>query len=342
MKTKFAKIPKVNVITLGCSKNTVDSEVLMAQLKANKFDVKHESTNDDADIVIINTCGFIDNAKEESINTILEYAEAKNQGKLEKLIVTGCLSHRYKDDLQADIPEVDQWFGTLELPQLLRSVGADYKHELLGERMQTTPKHYAYLKISEGCNRPCSFCAIPLMRGQHVSKPIEQLVKEVKGLVANGTKEIMLIAQDATYYGLDIYGERKLADLMKYLSDVEGLEWMRLHYAYPSQFPMDVLDVMAERANICKYLDMPIQHITDRVLKSMRRGITKRRTLELVQENTQQSAWNRNENYHVGGSPRGRRRGCSRNARCLGSNEVRTLGSVYLFTRRQYPCTHPA
>jgi len=284
MKTKFAKIPKVNVITLGCSKNTVDSEVLMAQLKANKFDVKHESTNDDADIVIINTCGFIDNAKEESINTILEYAEAKNQGKLEKLIVTGCLSHRYKDDLQADIPEVDQWFGTLELPQLLRSVGADYKHELLGERMQTTPKHYAYLKISEGCNRPCSFCAIPLMRGQHVSKPIEQLVKEVKGLVANGTKEIMLIAQDATYYGLDIYGERKLADLMKYLSDVEGLEWMRLHYAYPSQFPMDVLDVMAERANICKYLDMPIQHITDRVLKSMRRGITKRRTLELVQE----------------------------------------------------------
>ena len=284
MKTKFAKIPKVNVITLGCSKNTVDSEVLMAQLKANKFDVKHESTNDDADIVIINTCGFIDNAKEESINTILEYAEAKNQGKLEKLIVTGCLSHRYKDDLQADIPEVDQWFGTLELPQLLRSVGADYKHELLGERMQTTPKHYAYLKISEGCNRPCSFCAIPLMRGQHVSKPIEQLVKEVKGLVASGTKEIMLIAQDATYYGLDIYGERKLADLMKYLSDVEGLEWMRLHYAYPSQFPMDVLDVMAERANICKYLDMPIQHITDRVLKSMRRGITKRRTLELVQE----------------------------------------------------------
>lgn len=282
MKTKFAKSPKVNVITLGCSKNTVDSEVLMAQLKANEFDVKHESTNDNADIVIINTCGFIDNAKEESINTILEYAEAKNQGKLEKLIVTGCLSHRYKDDLQADIPEVDQWFGTLELPQLLRSVGADYKHELLGERMQTTPKHYAYVKISEGCNRPCSFCAIPLMRGQHVSKPIEQLVKEVKGLVANGTKEVMLIAQDSTYYGLDLYGERKLADLMKHISDVDGLEWIRLHYAYPSQFPMDVLDVMAERSNICKYLDMPIQHITDRVLKSMRRGITKRRTMELV------------------------------------------------------------
>ena len=284
MKTKFAKTPKVNVITLGCSKNTVDSEVLMAQLKGNQFEVKHESTNDNADIVIINTCGFIDNAKEESINTILEYAEAKNAGKLEKLIVTGCLSHRYKDDLQADIPEVDQWFGTLELPQLLRSVGADYKHELLGERMQTTPKHYAYVKISEGCNRPCSFCAIPLMRGQHVSKPIEQLVKEVKGLVANGTKEIMLIAQDSTYYGLDLYGERKLADLMKHISDVEGLEWMRLHYAYPSQFPMDVLDVMAERSNICKYLDMPIQHITDRVLKSRRRGITKRRTMELVND----------------------------------------------------------
>jgi len=283
MKTKFAKSPQVNVITLGCSKNTVDSEVLMAQLKANEFDVKHESTNENADIVIINTCGFIDNAKEESINTILEYAEAKNQGKLKKLIVTGCLSHRYKDDLQADIPEVDQWFGTLELPQLLRSVGADYKHELLGERMQTTPKHYAYVKISEGCNRPCSFCAIPLMRGQHVSKPIEQLVKEVKGLVANGTKEVMLIAQDSTYYGLDLYGERKLADLMKHISDVDGLEWIRLHYAYPSQFPMDVLDVMAERNNICKYLDMPIQHITDRVLKSMRRGITKRRTMELVE-----------------------------------------------------------
>lgn len=284
MKTKFAKIPKVNVVTLGCSKNTVDSEVLMAQLKANKFDVKHEDDQHSADIVIVNTCGFIDNAKEESINTILQYAEEKSQGKLEKLIVTGCLSHRYKDDLQSEIPEVDAWFGTLDLPHLLRSVGADYKHELIGERLQTTPKHYAYVKISEGCNRPCSFCAIPLMRGQHVSKPIEQLVKEVKGLVANGTKEIMLIAQDSTYYGLDLYGDRKLAELMKHLSDIDGLEWMRLHYAYPSQFPMDVLDVMAERSNICNYLDMPIQHITDRVLKSMRRGITKRRTIELVQQ----------------------------------------------------------
>lgn len=284
MKTKSAKTPKVNVITLGCSKNTVDSEVMMAQLKANEFDVKHEDDAHKADIVIINTCGFIDNAKEESINTILEYAEAKNQGKIEKLIVTGCLSHRYKEDLETNIPEVDAWFGTLELPQLLRSVGADYKHELLGERLQTTPKHYAYVKISEGCNRPCSFCAIPLMRGKHVSKPIEQLVTEVKGLVTNGTKEIMLIAQDATSYGIDLYGERNLADLMKRLSDIDGLEWMRLHYVYPSQFPLDVLDVMAERSNVCNYLDMPIQHITDRVLKSMRRGITKKRTLELVQE----------------------------------------------------------
>jgi ribosomal protein S12 methylthiotransferase len=257
---------------------------MMAQLKANEFDVKHENDAHKADIVIINTCGFIDNAKEESINTILEYAEAKNQGKIEKLIVTGCLSHRYKDDLETNIPEVDAWFGTLELPQLLRSVGADYKHELLGERLQTTPKHYAYVKISEGCNRPCSFCAIPLMRGKHVSKPIDQLVKEVKGLVTNGTKEIMLIAQDSTSYGIDLYGERNLAELMKRLSDVDGLEWMRLHYVYPSQFPLDVLDVMAERSNICNYLDMPIQHITDRVLKSMRRGITKKRTLELVQE----------------------------------------------------------
>lgn len=284
MKTKSAKSPKVNVITLGCSKNTVDSEVMMAQLKVNEFDVKHEDDAHKADIVIINTCGFIDNAKEESINTILEYAEAKNQGKIEKLIVTGCLSHRYKEDLETNIPEVDAWFGTLELPQLLRSVGADYKHELLGERLQITPKHYAYVKISEGCNRPCSFCAIPLMRGKHISKPIEQLVTEVKGLVANGTKEIMLIAQDATSYGIDLYGERNLANLMKRLSDIDGLEWMRLHYVYPSQFPLDVLDVMSERSNVCNYLDMPIQHITDRVLKSMRRGITKKRTLELVQE----------------------------------------------------------
>ncbi len=284
MRTKSVKQPKVNVITLGCSKNIVDSEVIMAQLKASDFDVEHEAQKDDSDIVIINTCGFIENAKQESIDTILRYAEEKSQGNLEKLYVTGCLSHRYKDELSSEIPEVDAWFGTLELPNLLRTVGADYKHELLGERLQTTPKHFAYVKISEGCNRPCSFCAIPLMRGNHVSKPIELLETEVKNLVKNGTKEIMLIAQDSTYYGLDLYGERKLGELMKRLSDVEGLDWMRLHYAYPSQFPTDVLDVIRERDNICKYLDMPIQHITDNVLKSMRRGITKRRTMELIKE----------------------------------------------------------
>ena len=288
MKTKSIHQPKVNVITLGCSKNTVDSEVLMAQLKASEFDVAHESAKDDADIVIINTCGFIENAKQESIDTILRYADEKANGNLEKLYVTGCLSHRYKDDLQAEIPEVDAWFGTLELPNLLRTVGADYKHQLLGERLQTTPKHYAYLKISEGCNRPCSFCAIPLMRGQHVSKSIEFLVQEATNLVKNGTKEIMLIAQDSTYYGLDLYGERKLGDLMKHLSDIEGLEWLRLHYAYPSQFPMDAIKVMAERDNICKYLDMPIQHISDHMLKTMRRGITRRRTVELINDIRQQ------------------------------------------------------
>ncbi|MGB1093910.1 MAG: 30S ribosomal protein S12 methylthiotransferase RimO [Bacteroidia bacterium] len=282
MRTKSHKNPKVNVVTLGCSKNTVDSEVLMGQLKANEFQVEHESAKDDADVVIVNTCGFIENAKQESIDTILRFAEAKQEGQLEKLIVTGCLSHRYKEELKSEIPQVDEWFGTLDMPHLLRSMGADYKHQLLGERLQTTPRHYAYQKISEGCNRPCSFCAIPLMRGGHVSKPIEDLVTEAKHLVKNGTKEIMLIAQDSTYYGLDLYGERKLADLMKSLSDVEGLDWIRLHYAYPSQFPMDVLKVIAERENICNYLDMPVQHMTDRVLKSMRRGITKRRTLELL------------------------------------------------------------
>lgn len=282
MRTKSHKNPKVNVVTLGCSKNTVDSEVLMGQLKANEFQVEHESAKDDADVVIVNTCGFIENAKQESIDTILRFAEAKEEGQLEKLIVTGCLSHRYKEELKSEIPQVDDWFGTLDMPHLLRSMGADYKHQLLGERLQTTPRHYAYQKISEGCNRPCSFCAIPLMRGGHVSKPIEDLVTEAKHLVKNGTKEIMLIAQDSTYYGLDLYGERKLADLMKTLSDVEGLDWIRLHYAYPSQFPMDVLKVIAERDNICSYLDMPVQHMTDRVLKSMRRGITKRRTLELL------------------------------------------------------------
>ncbi|MFN5219063.1 MAG: 30S ribosomal protein S12 methylthiotransferase RimO [Sphingomonadales bacterium] len=282
MKTRSHKQPKVNVITLGCSKNIVDSEVMMGQLKAGDFAVTHESENNNADIVIINTCGFIENAKQESIDTILRYAHEKAEGNLEKLIVTGCLSHRYKDELKEEIPEVDAWFGTLELPALLKSVGADYRHELIGERLSTTPRHYAYVKISEGCNRPCSFCAIPLMRGNHVSKPIEQLVSEVKGLVRNGTKEIMLIAQDSTYYGLDLYGDRKLADLMKHISDIEGLEWIRLHYAFPSQFPMDVIPVMAERSNICKYLDIPVQHVTDKMLKVMRRGITRKRTEDLL------------------------------------------------------------
>lgn len=253
----------------------------MHQLKASQFDVQHEGSGK-SDIVIINTCGFIENAKQESIDTILQFAEAKANGKLDKLYVTGCLSHRYKDDLSEGIPEVDAWFGTLELPNLLRTVGADYKHELLGERLQTTPKHYAYVKISEGCNRPCSFCAIPLMRGNHVSKPMELIVKEIENLVKHGTKEVMLIAQDSTYYGLDLYGERKLADLVKRVSDIAGLEWMRLHYAFPSQFPMDVLPVMAERSNICKYLDIPVQHISDNMLKTMRRGITQKRTLELL------------------------------------------------------------
>jgi ribosomal protein S12 methylthiotransferase len=254
----------------------------MGQLKAGKFDVNHESDKNDADIVIINTCGFIENAKQESIDTILRFAQEKADGNLEKLIVTGCLSHRYKDELKEEIPEVDAWFGTLELPNLLKSVGADYRHELIGERLTTTPRHYAYVKISEGCNRPCSFCAIPLMRGNHVSKTIEQLVLEIKGLVRNGTKEVMLIAQDSTYYGLDLYGERKLADLLKYVSDIEGLEWIRLHYAFPSQFPMDVIPVMAERPNICKYLDIPVQHATDTMLKIMRRGITRKRTEDLL------------------------------------------------------------
>ena len=282
MKTKSNKETKVNVITLGCSKNLVDSEVLMGQLKASQFDVTHESTKDDADIVIVNTCGFIENAKQESIDTILAYADAKAQGNIEKLYVTGCLSHRYKDELQSEIPEVDAWFGTLDMPHLLRTVGADYKHELVGERLQTTPKHYAYTKISEGCDRPCSFCAIPLMRGKNISTPIEDLVTQAKGLAAKGVKELMLIAQDLTYYGLDLYKKRALSDLLKRLSDVEGIDWIRLHYAFPAGFPMDVLDVMNERDNICKYLDMPLQHGSTKILQAMRRGITREKTEELI------------------------------------------------------------
>jgi ribosomal protein S12 methylthiotransferase len=284
MKTKSLKKNKVNVVTLGCSKNIFDSEVLMGQLRANKFDVVHESNEEDSSIVIINTCGFIDNAKQESIDTILEFARAKEEGRIDKLIVTGCLSERYKPDLEKEIPDVDSFFGTRQLPDLLKSLGADYKHELLGERFLTTPSHFAYLKISEGCDRPCSFCAIPLMRGKHVSIPMEDLVNESKGLAAKGVRELILIAQDLTYYGLDIYKKRVLADLLKKLSDVNEIGWIRLHYAFPSGFPMDVLDVMKGRENICKYLDMPLQHISDKMLKSMRRGITKQKSLDLVNE----------------------------------------------------------
>jgi len=282
VKVRSLKKDKVNVITLGCSKNLVDSEVLMGQLRANEFDVAHESDKDDSNIIIVNTCGFIDNAKQESIDTILRYADAKEAGQIDKLYVTGCLSQRYKDSLEAEIPQVDAYFGTLELPRLLKTLEADYKHELIGERLLTTPSHYAYFKIAEGCNRPCSFCAIPLMRGKHVDRPIEELVREAKRLAGMGTKELILIAQDLTYYGLQQYGERKLADLLRNLSDVEGIEWIRMQYAYPSQFPMEVFDVMNERDNICKYLDMPLQHISDNMLKTMRRGISKRRTIELV------------------------------------------------------------
>lgn len=281
MKTKTRK-KKINIVTLGCSKNIVDSEVLYSQLKANNIEVEHESAKDDANIVVINTCGFIDNAKQESVDTILRYVEAKQQGQVEQVFVTGCLSQRYKPDLEKEIPEVDQYFGSMHLPQLLNALGADYKHELIGERSLTTPQHYAYLKIAEGCDRPCSFCAIPIMRGKHVSKPMEQLVKEAQHLVKNGTKELLIIAQDSTYYGLDLYNDRKLPDLLRALSDVNGVEWIRLHYAYPSQFPLEVLDVMRERENICKYIDMPLQHISDNMLKTMRRGITRKRTEELV------------------------------------------------------------
>ena len=282
MKTKKLEKDKVNVITLGCSKNLVDSENLITQLRGNEFDVVHDSNDDDANVVIINTCGFIDLAKQESIDTILEYAEIKKEGGIEKLFVTGCLSQRYKDDLETEIPEVDAYFGTLELPNLLARLNADYKHELIGERLITTPEHYAYLKISEGCNRTCSFCAIPLMRGGHVSRPIEELVKEASNLARMGVKELMLIAQELTYYGLDLYKKRELPRLLHALADVEGIDWIRLHYAYPSKFPPEILDVMAERPEICNYLDMPLQHAADGVLDRMRRQITRAETEELI------------------------------------------------------------
>jgi len=284
MRTKTLKKNKINVITLGCSKNVYDSEVLMRQLKANKMEVEHESKKEDANIVVINTCGFIDNAKQESINTILLQAERKELGIIDKLYVTGCLSERYKPDLERDIPNVDQYFGTTDLPKLLKVLGADYKHELLGERLTTTPKHYAYLKISEGCDRPCSFCAIPLMRGKHKSTPIEQLVIEAKNLAKNGVKELILIAQDLTYYGLDIYNKRRLADLLTELSKVDGIEWIRLHYAFPTGFPHDVLDVIRDNEKVCNYIDIPLQHINDEILTSMKRGTSHAKTDKLLQE----------------------------------------------------------
>ena len=281
MRTKSLKKNKINVITLGCSKNVYDSEVLMGQLKASGKDVVHEQ---EGNIVVINTCGFIDNAKEESVNTILEYVDKKEQGIVDKVFVTGCLSERYKPDLEKEIPNVDQYFGTSDLPQLLKVLGADYKHELLGERLTTTPKNYAYLKISEGCDRPCSFCAIPLMRGKHVSQTIEKLVAETEKLAKNGVKELILIAQDLTYYGLDIYKKRNLAELLENLVKVEGIEWIRLHYAFPTGFPMDVLDLMKREPKICNYIDIPLQHISDAVLKSMRRGTTQEKTTNLLKE----------------------------------------------------------
>ncbi|MFC4872639.1 30S ribosomal protein S12 methylthiotransferase RimO [Negadavirga shengliensis] len=283
MKTRTLKKDKVNIITMGCSKNLVDSEVLLSQLRGNGIDARHESGETDNNIVIINTCGFIDNAKQESINTILEYADAKERGLIDKVYVTGCLSQRYKDELEAEIPQVDAFFGTRDLPAILKKFKADYKHELVGERLLTHSAHYAYMKISEGCDRPCSFCAIPLMRGGHVSRSIEELVKEAQHKASQGTKELLLIAQDSTYYGLDLYKKRRLADLMRALSDVEGIEWIRLHYAYPTGFPMDVLDVMAERDNICKYLDIPLQHGSSEVLKVMRRGTTREKQEALIE-----------------------------------------------------------
>ncbi len=282
MKTKSIQRDKVNIITLGCSKNMVDSEVLSGQLRANGIDVLHESTKRGSNIVVVNTCGFIDKAREESVNTILEQVALKKKGSLDKVYVTGCLSQRYRDDLEKEIPEVDAWYGTMEMPLLLKKLNADYKAELLGERLLSTPQHYAYLKISEGCNRTCAFCAIPLMRGVHLSKPMEAIIQEAQNLVRMGVKEIMLIAQELTYYGLDIYKKRVLPDLMNRLADIEGLEWIRLHYAYPSKFPLEILDVMRDRDNICNYLDMPLQHASDSMLKAMKRQITRSEMSELI------------------------------------------------------------
>ncbi len=282
MKVKGNQKTKVNIVTLGCSKNLVDSENLLTQLRGNGIEAEHESKKDDSNVVVINTCGFIDNAKQESIDTILRYIDAKENGLIDKIYVSGCLSQRYKDDMEREMPQVDAFFGSNELPAILKKFRADYKHELVGERLLTTPSHYAYMKIAEGCDRPCSFCAIPVMRGKHVSLPMEDLVKQAKNMAAKGTKELILIAQDLTYYGLDIYKKRNLSDLLRNLSDVEGIDWIRLQYAYPSGFPLDILDVMAERSNICKYIDMPLQHGSSDMLKIMRRGIDRPKTEDLI------------------------------------------------------------
>ncbi len=282
MKTKGLKKNKVNIVTLGCSKNLVDSENIVTQLRGNNIDATHEAEEDEANIVVINTCGFIDNAKQESIDTILRYADARENGHIDKLYVTGCLVQRYKEDLEKEITSVDAFFGTSELPKLLKKFKADYKQELVGERLLSTPQHFAYFKIAEGCDRPCSFCAIPVMRGKHVSRPVEELLTEARNLARNGTKELILIAQDLTYYGIDLYKERKLANLLDKLADIEGIDWIRLQYAYPSGFPLDVLEVMRDRPNICKYLDMPLQHGSTEMLKIMRRGITREKTEELI------------------------------------------------------------
>ncbi|MGB2136298.1 MAG: 30S ribosomal protein S12 methylthiotransferase RimO [Flavobacteriaceae bacterium] len=280
MRTKSRKQNKINVITMGCSKNLYDSEVLMGQLKANDKNVVHE---EEGNIVVVNTCGFIDNAKEESVNTILEQIQKKQSGDIDQLFVTGCLSERYKPDLEKEMPQVDAYFGTTDLPQLLKALGADYKHELLGERQTTTPKNYAYFKVSEGCDRPCSFCAIPLMRGKHRSTPIEELVQRAEKLAQNGVKELLLIAQDLTYYGLDLYQKRRLADLLRALAKVSGIQWIRMHYAFPTGFPMEVIEVMKNEPKICNYLDIPLQHISDPILKSMRRGTTQKKTTDLIE-----------------------------------------------------------
>ncbi len=284
MKTKSIQKDKVSVITLGCSKNLVDSEVMMAHLAEGGYDVVHDKWTKSRNIVVINTCGFIDRAKEESINTIMEYADAKSKGKIEKLYVTGCLSQRYKDNLETEIPEVDAFYGTMELPRLLKNFRIDYKHELVGERFLTTPAHFAYMKISEGCNRTCSFCAIPLMRGKHISRPMEELVSEAKKLAASGVKELILIAQELTFYGIDIYKKRRLPELLRELANVEGIEWIRLHYAYPAQFPMEIIDEMAANPKVCHYLDMPLQHASDPVLSAMRRNITNAETIDLIKQ----------------------------------------------------------